>query len=183
VRAGLGTIARVVATGQEIYAGKLTVAEALARIERLYRPYHAVLKRLIDRTLRRFETCLLVDCHSMPSIGGPMDQDAGHRRADFILGDCFGHSCDAAVTAAAESTLTRMGYAVARNVPYSGGYTTRHYGRPAAGVHALQIEVNRALYMDEADFRRKPALGRLKEQMEELISVLGAVAKSKSDAA
>ena len=152
IAAGLGTIARVVASGEEIYRGKLSFAEAADRINRLYRPYHRALQGLVEETRTLFGWCLLVDCHSMPSVGGPMDQDPGMSRVDFVLGDCFGASCDGALTRHVEHMLARPGYSVTRNIPYSGGYTTVHYGRPTAGVHAVQIEINRALYMDEANF-------------------------------
>lgn len=175
VAAGLGTIARLVATGDPIYDGKLTFAEALRRIETLYRPYHRALRRLVDHTLARFGRCLLIDCHSMPSVGGPMDADSGRRRVHFVLGDCFGASCDPAVVAAAEGALRAMGYAVARNTPYAGGFTTRHYGRPRAGVHTLQIEVNRALYMDEPTVERKPQISHLADHMREFVAALAGI--------
>lgn len=149
VTAGLGTIARVTATGEDIYRDRLDVSAALARIRDHYFPYHEALKRLVQQTRLRFGVCLLIDCHSMPSVGGPMDSDPGSRRVDMVLGDCFGTSCAPAITAFAESALRELGYSVRRNVPYAGGHTTRHYGRPREGIHALQIEINRALYMDE----------------------------------
>jgi len=165
VKAGLGTVARVVTSGEEIYRGKLSYADALDRIERLYKPYHAELARLIAETRRRFGTCVLIDCHSMPSIGGPMDQDPGLRRVDMVLGDAHGTSCAPAVTETAERILTSLGFAVARNLPYAGGYTTRHYGQPHEGVHALQVEINRALYMDERAVARGPGLPALAETL------------------
>jgi N-formylglutamate amidohydrolase len=168
VAAGLGTIARVVANGEEIYREKLTFAEAQRRIEALYRPYHAALQSLLDGTVARFGYAILIDCHSMPSVGGPMDEDAGRRRDDIVLGDCHGTSCASAVTALVERFLAELGYQVGRNVPYAGGFTTRHYGTPRASVHALQIEINRALYMDEATFRRGPGLARLARDMRKL---------------
>jgi N-formylglutamate amidohydrolase len=158
VKAGLGTVARVVTSGEEIYRGKLSYADALDRVERLYRPYHAELARLIAATRRRFGACVLIDCHSMPSIGGPMDQDPGAKRVDMVLGDAHGNACAPAVTDEAERILVSLGFMVARNVPYAGGYTTRHYGRPGDGVHALQVEINRALYMDERAVARSPGL-------------------------
>lgn len=176
VGAGLGTIARVVANGEEIYRGKLRFEEAKARIERCYWPYHQALSHLIDGTRARFGTCLLVDCHSMPSIGGPMDRDAGHRRVDFVLGDVFGTACASFVTDAVEKFLRERDYNVTRNLPYAGGFTTRHYGRPQTGVHALQIEINRALYMDEERFERRPYIAELNETMTELSARLGALA-------
>lgn len=169
VAAGLGTIARVVATGEEIYAGKLRFADVRERIEAHYVPYHQALRGLITETRARFGACLLVDCHSMPSVGGPMDSDPGLRRVDVVLGDCHGTSCARAVIDRAEQVLAGQGLRVMRNHPYAGGYTTRHYGRPAEGVHALQIELNRSLYMDET--RIAPAAGfpGLCQQMEALI--------------
>ncbi len=173
VAAGLGTIARVVANGAEIYDDRLPFAEALQRIRAYYWPYHDALRRLIDETRRRFGACVLVDCHSMPSVGGPMDRDAGLRRVDFVLGDCHATSCVGTVTATAERALADLGYHVRRNAPYSGGFVTRHYGRPADGVHALQIEVNRALYMDERNIARSRDLPRLAQELRHVIAALG----------
>jgi len=181
VAAGLGTIAKVVAQGVEIYGDKLSVEEGLNRIERHYRPYHASLKALIDRTIERFGYCILIDCHSMPSGGGPGDVTSPSRKAstkrtapvDFVLGDCFGHSCAPILVERAEAWLKSNGYACTRNIPYAGGYTTRHYGRPRAGVHALQLEVNRSLYMDEQRFERRSGLNTLAQQLAELMVCLG----------
>ncbi len=166
VAAGLGTIARVVANGAEIYANKLTFAEASERIDRCYHPYHAALEDLIGTTQRTFDECILIDCHSMPSVGGPMENDAGRRRqVDFVLGDAHGRSCSRALTVMVEETLRGMGYTVVRNAPYSGGFITRNYGRPANGVHALQIEINRGLYMDEPSYSRAPGMADVIENM------------------
>jgi len=169
VAAGLGTIARVVANGSEIYSGKLDFDEANERIERCYRPYHDALEDLIAHTRTMFGTCVLIDCHSMPSIGGPMENDAGRRRqVDFILGDAHGRSCARTLTLLVEDTLRGMGYSVVRNTPYSGGFITRNYGRPERGVHALQIEINRALYMDETSFERTEGLASVAADMRDL---------------
>jgi len=175
VTAGLGTIARVVSSGQEIYGDKLTFADAASRINDNYRPYHKALKDLLDETRRRYHCYVLVDCHSMPSVGGPNDPDAGRRRADFVLGDCYGNACGEVVVATAEAVLTEQGYDVVRNKPFAGGFTTRHYGRPAQGMHALQIEVNRALYMDEAVIRRNRGLPAIAAHMSDLITRLAAL--------
>jgi len=172
VAAGLGTIAKVVCNGAEIYRRKLRFSEALTRIDTYYRPYHAALQQLLDETRRRFGVAVLVDCHSMPSIGGPMDKDPGARRVDFVLGDAFGAACHPALTLAAESKLRSHGYAVHRNMPYAGGYTTRHYGSPARGQHALQIEINRALYMDEDTYARRPQFAVVEAHLGELIAHL-----------
>lgn len=150
VAAGLGTIARVVNGGIEIYDHPLHVAEALSRIEAYYQPYHRALAGLVAATRDRFGVCLLIDCHSMPSAAAP----GFGRPPDFVLGDCHAMSCAPELVTQAESVLRRRGYRVARNRPYAGGYTTRHYGQPAKGIHALQIEINRALYMDESSLDR-----------------------------
>jgi N-formylglutamate amidohydrolase len=175
VAAGLGTIARVVTSGEEIYRGKLTFSEVRRRIERHYDPYHAALRRMTEETVATFGACLVIDCHSMPSVGGPMDSDSGLRRVDFVLGDRFGVACAPAIIDTAERLLQRLGYTVRRNVPYAGGFTTRHYGRPRQGVHALQIEINRALYMDEVRVEPKPALPQIRQHVTELIGGLVAL--------
>ncbi len=175
VAAGLGTIARVVATGRDIYRDKLRLVEALERIQALYQPYHGALRRLIADTRQAFGCCLLIDGHSMPSVGGPMDTDAGRARVDVILGDVHGASCAAIVTDTAERSLRQLGYAVTRNNPYSGGFTTQNYGRPRRGVHALQIEINRALYMDEETITRKDAIVSLTRDMAKVMAALGAI--------
>ncbi len=170
VAAGLGTIAKVVAPGEFIYADKPRFAEAKSRAERCYKPYHSALRDLVDETRRRFGHCLLVDCHSMPSVAGPMEADGGTRReTDFVLGDCFGAAFAETVMKTAESTLGRFGYDVVRNAPYAGGFVTRHYGRPADGVHVLQVEVNRALYMDEERLEPTDNLLRLAKHVTKLM--------------
>lgn len=172
---GLGTIARIVASGADIYARRLTVAEGLERIRRLYQPYHRDLAALIEDRRRRFGHAILIDCHSMPSIGGPLDFDPGRRRADFILGDVHGNACAAALVDTVAGALRRFGYRVTLNAPYAGGFTTAHYGRPADGVHALQIEVNRDLYMDERRYARKPALSRIAGELRQVMAEVAAI--------
>jgi N-formylglutamate amidohydrolase len=175
VAAGLGTIAKIVANGEEIYRGKLRFAEALGRVNRFYHPYHAALKRMVDQTHHRFGYCLLLDCHSMPSSGNPTETAATRSKVDFVLGDCYGSSCSPIVMETAERVLRQQGYAVIRNTPYAGGFTTRHYGRPRLGVQALQIEINRALYMEERTITRKPYIRELAGHMDELVGVLSRI--------
>jgi len=172
VAAGLGTIARVVCSGGDIYRDKLRFDEALRRINTYYRPYHAALTQLVEKTRERFGFCLLIDCHSMPSVGGPADTDSGHRRVDFVLGDCHGAACDRRLTDMARRTLAARGYIVRRNVPYAGAFTTRHYGAPQRGVHALQVEINRALYMNEADYRKSPDFASFTDDITRLVATL-----------
>lgn len=169
VGAGLGTIARVVATGEAIYRRKLSFAEAEARIAACWRPYHAALSALITETVRRFGCCLLIDCHSMPAQSPAFGR---MRPVDAVLGDAHGTSCAPLATRRIEEGLTRAGLSVRRNEPYAGGYVTRHYGRPREGVHALQIELARALYMDEARIERGPGFDRLRLDLARLIEDL-----------
>jgi N-formylglutamate amidohydrolase len=173
VRMGLGTIARVVSSGEEIYGGKLCFADAKVRIDSLYRPYHAVLHRLVEETESEFGFCLVVDCHSMPSGAS----GAGRESADIVLGDCHGASCAPHLVEAARRYLNRHGFAVALNAPYAGGFTTGHYGRPRQKCHALQIEINRAIYMDECNYRRRSSFSELKDAMAGLIGWLGDAAQ------
>ena len=166
VAAGLGTVARVVANGAEIYRRKLDFAEANERITNCYQPYHNALEDMVVATRRHFGFCIVLDCHSMPSVTGPLDEEPGRRRqADIVLGDAHGQSCSVGIMRLVERTLRDLGFVVAINTPYSGGYITRHYGRPRKGVHALQIEINRALYMDEERITRLQALEPLSDQM------------------
>ncbi len=176
VRAGLGTIARVVADGAEIYRGKLRFADAAARIERCYEPYHAALGALLRATEAAFCFAVLLDCHSMPSVGGPIDRDPGAARADIVLGDRFATSCHPSIAALVARVLTQAGYVVRRNEPYAGGFTTQYYGRPHLGVHALQIEVKRSLYMDETRFERGPGFAGVAATMTRVIEALAGMA-------
>ena len=175
VMAGLGTIARVVRDGAEIYSRKISFNEAQARIDAYYKPYHATLRGLMESTHKRFGCSVLVDCHSMPSVGGPLDQDIGATRPDIVLGDRFGTSCARRLTDMMERALAMQGFAVVRNNPYAGGFSTEHYGRPALGLHALQIEINRALYMDEERIERSAGIKRVTHAMTTLVRALGEV--------
>jgi N-formylglutamate amidohydrolase len=177
VAAGFGTIARVVANGEPIYGRRLTFAEARQRIDNYYRPYHEALRQTITETKVKFGQCLLIDCHSMPSIGGPTESDAGNSRVDIVLGDCHGTSCAPQVTAQIEAAFRDLGYRVARNSPYSGGFTTQHYGKTEAGLHALQIEINRALYLVETTMERGPSFAAVISDMERIIAAVIDVAQ------
>ena len=167
VLAGLGVIPRLAANEQEIYSAKLPQAEAQQRLDQFYRPYHRALSDLVAASKRQFGVCVLLDCHSMPSAGAWMDGLHSRQRidADYVLGDCFGSSCAERITAAAESCLAERGAKVRRNNPYSGGYVAQAYGRPAQSVHVLQLEINRALYMDERRYERSASFARLAEHM------------------
>lgn len=143
---GLGTIPRVVAEAEDIYDEPLSLAIAMERIERLYRPFHEALDGLLKRTRDQFGYAVLIDCHSMPSASVSLPASA---RPEFILGDRFGGSCDARLSRSVREIIARLGYHVQMNRPYAGGFITEHYGRPAENIHALQIEINRGLYLNE----------------------------------
>ena len=167
VAVGLGTIAKLVANGSEIYSKKLSFTEANRRIDNFYRPYHKALEELINITQNQFNRCILIDCHSMPSVGGPMENDAGrHRQVDFIIGDAHGRSCSRALTILVEETLREMGYSVMRNTPYSGGFITQFYGNPRDGIHVLQLEINRSIFMDEKLLKKKRNIEQISKKIE-----------------
>jgi N-formylglutamate amidohydrolase len=168
VAAGLGTIPRVVGDAQPIYRERVPVADALARVAVLHRPYHQQLAGLIERTRARFGVAILIDCHSMPSTLA----EAG--ALDIVLGDRFGASAAPWVVEALESALLARGYRVRRNKPYAGGFITEHYGLPAAGRHAVQIEVNRALYMDEARMVKHERAAELADSLKAAAAALTA---------
>jgi N-formylglutamate amidohydrolase len=162
VAGGLGTIARIVSDGEEIYDGPLALSDALLRIEMLHKPFHAVLRSLLDRAQRNFGYAILIDCHSMPSAHMA---HAGVQRPDFVIGDRFGTSCDLRLTKLIRSIMTELGYEAQLNRPYAGGYITEHYGRPLRGVHAVQLEINRGLYMDERTLEKTPRFSSLERDL------------------
>lgn len=164
VAGGLGTIPKIVAEKKEIYNHRLSVDESLDRIEYLYRPYHETLRKLIARTHAKFGYAFLVDCHSMPSMAGYGEKSL---RPDFIIGDRYGTSADKCLTQIALLLLNNMGYHAISNKPYAGGFITEHYGRPQKNLHALQIEINRGLYIDEQTLEFKPAFDRLKSDLQQ----------------
>lgn len=164
IASGLGVIPRVVANGRQIYRGKLTLAEAHLRIAQYWRPYHDQLQTLLDESNNAYGEAILIDCHSMPhealeNVGPP-----GSARPDVVLGDRFGSTAAASVVEQVEAAFTSAGLRVARNMPFAGAFITQHYGRPSRQQHALQVEIDRALYMNErtlelnADFAAFQAL-------------------------
>lgn len=165
VAGGLGTVARVVADGEEIYRGRLSLASVLQRIEALYFPFHGALTEIVDLTQRQFGYAILIDCHSMPSAtmapsGGP--------RPDIVIGDRFGTSCDGRLTRLVREAFSSRGYDVQLNRPYAGGFITEHHGRPLRGVHALQLEINRGLYLDERTLSANAGFGKLQSDLMEI---------------
>ncbi len=171
VAGGLGTIARIVSESEEIYAQPLPVEAALARIDAVYKPYHRVLRQLVVETRAAFGLAVLIDCHSMPSIvrGGN-----SRHRPDIVLGDRYGTSCASELTDLAAQILGRRGYSVSRNKPYAGGFITEHYGQPTRGIHAMQVEMNRCLYMNERTLEKTSGFAELSDDLARLVGELGA---------
>ena len=165
---GLGTIARIVTESEEIYREPVPLEDALNRISTLYKPYHAALCDLLTDSWNKFGHAILVDCHSMPSLPASHHDD----RPDFVLGDRFGSSCDVRIVQFVEQQLKALGYVVMRNKPYSGGYITEHYGQPEEGLHALQIEVKRALYLNESTFTKTKNFAFVKRDLKRLSNAM-----------
>src|SRR5262249_3871221 len=158
---------------QEIYDQRIPADEALRRIEALYKPYHRALRKLITRIHREFGTAVLVDCHSMPSAAGPKDE---RPRADIVIGDRYGTSCLSVIADGVGGPLGVGGYSVSRNKPSAGGFITEHYGNPAAGLHSIQLEINRALYMDERRLERSDAFAKVAQDLEVISDRLNEIA-------
>jgi N-formylglutamate amidohydrolase len=170
-RAGLGVVPSRVG-GQALWRGRLSAAELRQRLEGVFHPYHAALEALMRERRERMGVALLLDCHSMPGLVA-----AGEPAVDAALGDRFGRSCSAEVVAAAEAVLRGAGLRVARNRPYAGGYITGRHGRPEAGMHALQLELRRGLFMDEATHVPHAGFAALQHVLEELTATLAAAAR------
>lgn len=174
VAGGLGTVPRIVGEGQDIYPGKLPLTEAVSRVDALYKPYHSRLRALLMEAHARNGHAILIDCHSMPA-----SVRVGETRSkpDFVIGDRFGTAAAAELSQLAIWLLTSMGYVVAHNKPYAGGFITEHYGRPAKGLHAIQIEINRGLYMDERSLKKLAGFDALVEDLMEFAAKMMAGAR------
>lgn len=176
VSSGLGVIPRVVANGRAIYRGKITMAEAQMRLADHWHPYHRALRGLLDSARARFGTTILIDCHSMPheaidQAGGPAN------RPDIVLGDRFGAACGAGTMRQIERAFVDAGFRVARNAPFAGAFVTQHYGRPSRGQHAVQVEIDRSLYMDEATIKPLPEFEQIKRRLTRAMSDIAEIGR------
>lgn len=171
---GIGLVWRVARNGAPMYARKLDVGEVQLRIERCYLPYHAALEGALDAAHRAFGAVWHVDCHSMPAVGDANADDPGRERADFVLGDRDGTTCEPEFTAAVAAILRGYGYDVAVNDPYKGVEIVRRHGRPAERRHSLQIEVNRRLYMNEDTLEPNAGYPQLARDLDRLVASLAA---------
>ncbi len=166
VAGGLGTVARIVADGEEIYHERLSLSHVLARIEQLYFPFHGELTRLIEATSEMFGYAILIDCHSMPSAAMT---PGGGSRPDIVIGDRFGASADPRLSLLVRDAFLKRGFKVQMNRPYAGGYITEHHGRPVRGVHAIQLEINRGLYVNELTFQPTSGFQALEAALRDIV--------------
>ncbi|MEJ6396285.1 N-formylglutamate amidohydrolase [Yoonia sp. 208BN28-4] len=177
VASGLGVIPRVVANGRAIYRGKLTLAEAHGRLSDYWRPYHDQLQTLLDQSQNSFGEAILIDCHSMPhealeNVGPP-----GSARPNIVLGDRFGAAGAASLVERIEAAFASAGFRVARNMPFAGAYITQHYGRPSRRQHAIQVEIDRALYMDERSLEPNDQFDDFKVRLNAVIAEIAAIGR------
>ncbi|MGR3756367.1 MAG: N-formylglutamate amidohydrolase [Tranquillimonas sp.] len=175
ISSGLGVIPRVVANGRAIYRGKLTLEEAQARLDGVWRPYHRNLQSLLDDSRHQFGEAILIDCHSMPHEAVENLSPAGGLRPQVVLGDRFGAAAAADIVDRVEAAFTSAGLRVVRNAPFAGAYITQHYGRPSRRQHAIQIELDRALYMDESLIRPNADFSAVKRLLDGVVADIAAI--------
>ncbi|KAF0675495.1 N-formylglutamate amidohydrolase [Profundibacterium mesophilum] len=178
VVSGLGVVPRVVAGGRSIYSGKITLNEAQRRLRDVWQPYHDQLGALMDESMSRFGEAILIDCHSMPHEAIETMGERGTRRPDVVLGDRFGAAAAGDVVDRIEAAFTAQGLCVSRNAPFAGAFITQHYGRPARGRHAVQVEIDRALYMDERRIRPHAGYGPLTQILAKVVEQIAEIGRS-----
>lgn len=179
VASGLGVIPRVVAGGRSIYRGKLSRAEAEARIATYWRPYHAQLQTLLDSAQTRCGQAILIDCHSMPHEAMDGVARGGAKRPDVVLGDRFGAAASGDVVDQVEAAFAAAGFTVTRNAPFAGAYITQAYGRPSRRQHAVQVEIDRSLYMDEARIVPRSDFEEVRARLEAVIAEIAAIGQNR----
>ena len=172
VASGLGVIPRVVAGGRAIHRGRIALAEAQGRIDTYWRPYHEALQDLLGESHARFGEAILIDCHSMPHEAIEAVGPSGGPRPDIVLGDRFGAAASAAVVDRIEAAFTGAGLRVSRNMPFAGAYVVQHYGRPSRRQHAVQVEIDRSLYMDERLVEPSPGFEEFRHLLSGIVAEL-----------
>ena len=181
IASGLGVVPRVVANGRAIYRGKISLEAAHQRIARYWRPYHDQLQTLLDESRNTFGEAILIDCHSMPSEAVEHVGPPGSARPDIVLGDRFGATAAGEIVERVEAAFASAGLRVARNMPFAGAFITQHYGRPSRRQHALQIEMNRALYMNERRLEPNPNFDAFKSLLENVVAEIAAIGAPEAD--
>lgn len=177
VSSGLGVIPRVVANGRAIYRGKLALSDVDARIARFWQPYHAALRTLIDQSRATFGEAILIDCHSMPHEAIEAHAKPGHPRPDVVLGDRFGATAAGLVMDKVEAAFVDAGLRVVRNAPFAGAYIAQAYGRPLQGQHVVQVEIDRALYLDEARVEPSRDFAQFRRLMAGVVAEVSAIGR------
>jgi N-formylglutamate deformylase len=177
VLSGLGVIPRVVAGGRAIYRGKIPLAEAEARLARYWYPYHAQLSTLVDRSRARFGRAILFDLHSMPHDAIAGSSHTRGQAPEIVLGDRFGAACHPDISARVAEIFRASGLRVARNSPFAGAYVVQRYGTPSMGQHAIQIEIDRALYMDEQTVTPRPDFRAFQSVMDKIVVELAQIGR------
>jgi len=177
IASGLGVIPRVVSNGRAIYRGKLNLPEVHRRINGFWRPYHDALQGLIDESHAQFGEAILVDCHSMPHEALDSVSPIGGRRPDVVLGDRFGAAAAGSVIGRIEAAFSSRGLRVARNTPFAGAYIAQHYGRPSRRQHAVQVEIDRSLYMNEVTIRKAPDFDAFRALLTEIIEEISDIGR------
>lgn len=177
---GMGLVRRFSRAGEPMYRRPLASASVRHRISAYYRPYHRMLDRLLDQSHERFGIAYYLDCHSMPSVGTGMSVDEGRARADFVLGDRDGTTCEPGIVEVVESELRRLGFTVLRNDPFKGVELVRRHGRPVERRHALQIEVNRGLYMNERTLVRGLGFTQIVAAFDQVLAAVAAYAHTQA---
>ncbi|NNE53143.1 MAG: N-formylglutamate amidohydrolase [Sulfitobacter sp.] len=179
VASGLGVIPRVVANGRAIYNGKISNAEARRRIDHYWHPYHGMLQALLDELHQRHGQAVLIDCHSMPHEAMDSVARSGVKRPDVVLGDRFGASSGGEIVDRMEAALVNAGFVVTRNMPFAGAYITQAYGRPARGQHAVQVEIDRSLYMDEKLIRPNGAFDQVRTALRQVVAEVAQIGQGR----
>ncbi|PWE29926.1 N-formylglutamate amidohydrolase [Maritimibacter sp. 55A14] len=179
VASGLGVIPRVVSNGRQIYRGKISRAEAERRIDLYHRPYHACLRALMDESLALHGEAILIDCHSMPREALDGVTARGAQRPDVVLGDRFGASCASYLIEQVEAFFREAGLNVSRNAPFAGAYVAQSYGRPARRQHVIQIEIDRALYMDERQVRQNANFEPFRALISNVVAQIAAMGRQR----
>ncbi len=179
IASGLGVIPRVVANGRAIYRGKMSREDAMLRIERYWRPYHDMLQALLDNAHKRHGQAVLIDCHSMPHEAMNGVARGGMKRPDVVLGDRFGAAASGDVVDRIEAAFAGAGFVVTRNTPFAGAYITQAYGRPSRGQHAVQVEIDRSLYMNEALIRPNGDFEAVRSALAQVVAEVAQIGQGK----
>jgi N-formylglutamate deformylase len=175
VASGLGVVPRVVAGGRAIYRGKLSREEAEKRLARIWRPYHAKLGTLMEQARAGFGRAILIDCHSMPREALDTVARTSGRRPEIVIGDRFGASAARPIVEGVEEAFRAAGFEVVRNTPFAGAYTTQAYGRPARGLHAIQVEIDRSIYMDEKSLTPSAEFSAIRRMLRGVVAEIAAM--------